>query len=444
LILQVKAKRKQASGEDQRRLRYLQAFLVDQSARMTVRNLTDTAETMQAKETVTVNKQKIPFRLTVVKIINEPNRQKRHKLYQARDKVIDKINVVLKERMEKLHEVSKKIGYKNYLDLYKDTRNVDFYTVEEIMQSFIRKTEDLYVEEMGNVLKDKLGLELEEAEKHDVAFLFRAQEFDKYFLKEKAVETLKKALANMGVFLDRQRNIFVDDEERPKKSPRAFCSPIKVPEEIKLVVMPSGGHDDYAALLHEAGHAVHHGCTDSTLPVEFRRLGDNSVTETYAFLLEYLLEDENWLRQHVEIDRVDDYLRFLNLYKLFFLRRYGAKISYEIKLHSKGIEGMGTVYKQTLERSLKFRHPERHYLMDLDDGFYCAMYLRAWIFEAQLRAYIKRKYGVEWFRSAEAGDFVRKLWSYGQKYDVVELARMIGYSGLDVEPLIVSIQNALS
>lgn len=45
-------------------------------------------------------------------------------------------------------------------------------------------------------------MKLKEAEKHDFRFFFRAKEFDSYFKREDAVETLRKTLANMGLRLE--------------------------------------------------------------------------------------------------------------------------------------------------------------------------------------------------------------------------------------------------
>jgi hypothetical protein len=97
---------------------------------------------------------------------------------------------------------------------------------------------------------------------------------------------------------------------------------------------------------------------------------------------------------------------------------------------------MGMVYRVAMESALKFRHPEVHYLMDLDDGFYSAQYLRAWIFEAQLRAVLKEKFGEEWFLEPRAGAQLKELWKVGQKFTVDELAGGLGYPGLDAQPLV--------
>jgi len=445
-IIAVKDLRKTASGEEERRLRYLQQFLTDDYLSMVVKELTDKAETIQAAEKILVDNEEISFRLAAVRIANEPKRPRRAKLYEARNKTIsEKINPVLKERMEKLHGTPKELGYANYLALYKDIKEIDFKGLEQLLQKFIKETDSLYIDKMSSILKEKIEVELEEAEKHDISFLFRAKEFDKYFKKEKMVETLRKTLAGMGIVLDKQKNIEIDTEKRSNKSPRAFCSPIKVPADIKLVIMPIGGHDDYAALFHEAGHAEHHAFANPSLAVEYKRLGDSSVTESFAFLFEYLTQNERWLRHYVSPGATRDYLDFASLYTLLFVRSYGAKIAYENKLHaSPTLKGLDAAYKKMMEKVLRFRHPPIHYLVTVDDALYCAQYLQAWIFEAQLRSKLEEKFGKEWFKNSKTGEFLKELWAYGQKYNVVELAQQMDFSGLDIKPLLTNITERLS
>jgi oligoendopeptidase F len=444
LILEVQKKRKQAKGEEERKLRYLQAFFLEYYLGNAVKELTDEAETMQTAGTIRANGEKIPFRLAQIKMINEPNRVKREVLYKARNNFINKINVPLLKRMQKLHETAKVFGYTNYMTLFKDMKSIDFQALENIMQGFIERTESVYVKRMNEELKVKIGVELEDAEKHDVSFLFRAKEFDKYFRKDQMLSILKRMLSNVGIRVEDQKSIQLDIEERPKKSPRAFCTPIKIPEDVKLMLMPHGGHDDYATLFHETGHAEHFASVKPDLAVEYKWLGDNSVTESYAFLLEYLLTDENWLKQNIKMTETKEYLRFLALYKLLSLRSYGAKLSYEIKLHtSSSLQGINEAHKRIGEKVLKYRHPANHYLTTVDDAFYSAQYLQAWIFEAQLRKFLKREFGNEWFNSQEAGKYLTNLWRDGLKYSVTELAKTIRYAGLDVEPLTASILEPL-
>ena len=61
-------------------------------------------------------------------------------------------------------------------------------------------------------------------------------------------------------------NVILDAEPRPKKTPRAFCAPVRVPEEVYLVLTRIGGREDYETLMHEAGHAEHFSHVDPALP----------------------------------------------------------------------------------------------------------------------------------------------------------------------------------
>jgi hypothetical protein len=251
---------------------------------------------------------------------------------------------------------------------------------------------------------------------------------------------LDATLRGLGVNVDRQPNVIVDADERPKKSPRAFCAPVRIPGEIYLVISPHGGHDDYRALFHEAGHAQHFAHIAAEQPFAFRGLGDNSVTEGFAFVLEHLLYSPAWLRRELGMEDSDAYLAMARFHKLYFLRRYAAKLLYELDLHRGGDpRSMSKRYADLLTTHVGVRYSADDYLSDLDGGFYCARYLRAWIFDAQLRAHFARRWGQEWFIEPEGGATLRELWSRGQRYAAPDLLRRLGEPALDIAPLVAEV-----
>ncbi len=443
LLRELTEAREEASGEEDRSLRFFQAFVTEALLDSEVTELNDRFETAESKASIEVDGEKIAYRMSAVTLSNEENREKRKEIDRKRLEVVKELNPILEAKIAKLHKTARGLGYENYMALYRSLKGIDFINLEKIMKNLLVRTEGIYVEKMDEFLRENLGITLEEAEKHDMSLLFRAKEFDGYFPKEKLIDTFKATLKGMGIDLDSQKNIHLDYEERPSKSPRAFVAPIKVPEKIMLNLLPHGGYGDYDTLLHEGGHAEHFASVDPALPEEFKYLGDISVSESYAFLFQYLTTDARWVARYTDMEDMEKYLDFVYLIKLFFLRRYAAKLIYEIKLHQSIVDdSMGKVYKETLESALKFRHPEEHYLVDVDDGFYVSQYLRAWIFEAQLRAALMEKFGEKWFENPEAGPYLMKnLYSYGQKYNVEELAVMLGYQGLDAEPLIEEIED---
>ena len=190
----------------------------------------------------------------------------------------------------------------------------------------------------------------------------------------------------------------LDIEDRPLKSPRAFCASLHVPEEVYLVIRPRGGYDDYRAFWHELGHALHFANVAADAPFEWKRLGDNSVTEGFAMLFDHLLFDPLWLEDALG-GEASDYAAFLEhhaLFELYMLRRYAAKIDYELTLHQGAeLAGKDAVYREKLSAATRVEYPEVSYLDDVDPFFYCANYLRAWMLQAQMAEVLKTKFGRE-------------------------------------------------
>src|SRR5204862_366879 len=114
---------------------------------------------------------------------------------------------------------------------------------------------------------------------------------------------------------------------------------------------------------------------DRTLPFAYRWLGDASVTESYAFLLEYLTTDPNWLRRHLGYERPESLLQLIGFHKLYFLRRYGTKLLYEQELHrADEPSDVAELYDDMLTQALGVGYGRESYLADVDAGFYCAQY----------------------------------------------------------------------
>lgn len=436
---------KAEGSEDLRWLRYLRSFSTNGYIDNLVKHLTDKALTFEAQSVVQCDGQAVPYRMVPVRLRNEPDAEKRRRLFEGKLAETEKLNALLLERMDGLHRLSRDLGFKNYCDLCSSLKGIDYRALEAEVEELIRKTDEIYLQEMDQMLRARAGLPLSEAWSCDVPYAFRGEEYDAYFEKDRLIDAFFRTLKGMGLEPEACSNIEIDMEERPKKTPRAFCAPIHVPRRIKLVIMPSGGWRDYEAFFHEGGHAWHFGNTREDLPAEYRYLGDNSVTESFAFLFDYLTTNPLWLKEVLGMDDPKGYVRFALVNKLMFLRRYGSKLVYELKLHNSHVSPeFQEVYRTTLQKTLRFRHSEKHYLEDVDDAFYCAEYLRAWILEAQVRSALEERFGESWFRNGSTGEYLRELWSYGQKYTAEELVKTVGYADLDAEPLAREIELGLS
>jgi hypothetical protein len=265
----------------------------------------------------------------------------------------------------------------------------------------------------------------------DLPRFFRAAVEDGLFPADRLIASLLETLRGLGI--GEQANVVLDVEARPSKSPRAFCAPVRVPQEVYLVIAPVGGRDDFSALFHEAGHTEHYAHVDPELPFEFRYLGDNSITEAFAFLLEHLVEDPLWLERRLGVPDPADAISYARANRLVYLRRYAAKLAYEMELHGPGdsLDQFAERYGTLLGGALQIEWANQTFLADVDPGFYCACYLRAWALETHLRAYLRQEYGPAWFESAEAGAVLRSIWSEGQRLTPDELLERLNGERLE-------------
>jgi hypothetical protein len=422
--------------------RYLLDFIVDGYFGQQTKTLSEQLAATEAAAIVTWDEQSVPYRQVPGMIANEADAVRRHALEQAYLDVLATMNPLREEREKRVQHDARGFNYPDYVALYDDLRGLRLGDLTEKMQAFISSTDELYFAALDTYLSEMRILR-DDARKCDLARIFRAPIFDDLFPEERMLPTLHATMRDLGFLLEDQKNIRLDTEPRPLKSPRAFCSTIVVPDDVRLVIKPSGGVQDYESLLHEAGHAEHYGNVDRTLSFPYRCLGDAAVTESYAFLLEYLMHEPRWLFRHLGIARPDSFFQVAGFHKLYFLRRYGTKLIYEQELHrADEPNDVAEYYDELFTRNLGAGYGPESYLADVDGGFYAAQYVRAWIFEAQHRQYLQREFDDEWFRNPKAGKFLVELWRDGQRHPVEELADFMGYAGLDLGPVTEEI-NAL-
>ena len=139
---------------------------------------------------------------------------------------------------------------------------------------------------------------------------------------------------------------------------------------------PHGGQTDYQTLLHELGHALHFAYTRADYPFEYRWVGDNSVTESYAMLFDHLMQHPRWLLRYTGLGKreLPPFLRAAALEELQFLRRYCAKLIYEVQLYGGQLswDSIPDLYVETLTEATTFRYRRADAFIDVDARFYAA------------------------------------------------------------------------
>jgi hypothetical protein len=377
---------------------------------------------------IEVDGRTMPLRQSSVVQANERDPDRREAIERARLEVAERELTPLRvEVHERSAAIARELGWQSMLDLCEELSGIDLAELERQTEGFLAATEATYEPAVEPELERHLGYGFEELRRSDIAAFLRAPSLDRAFPAERLEAALRTTLDGLGIDLDAQRNVTLDAASRPTKSPRAFCSPVRVPDEVYLVISPVGGRDDFEALLHEAGHTEHFAHVAAELPFERRHLGDNSFTEAFAFLFQYLAQSPEWLTSVLgaEPEPIAGYAEAVDL---IFLRRFAAKLAYERRLHAADVRlaGMPAEYARRLSAAIHVDWPQETWIADVDPFFYAARYLRAWALERTLRNHLTGTFGDHWFAEPEAGNLLKEIWSKGQRAKAEELLDELG------------------
>ena len=433
-----------AAVDGDRGVRELWHFACEGYMGKLTRSYAEKLAALEAELEVTVDGEAVPFRMVRPTIANEPDRGRRRRLDSALWEATEEhLNPLYLEAVGVARGAVRELGGSTYRELY-ERFGYDLEGLAEQCRAFLDSTEELYETSMDRALREQLGFGLDEAERYDINRMIRSPQWDVGFPGDKMVPALRATLADLGIDLDSQENVHLDIEQRPQKTPRAFCAPIEVPDKVMLVIQPIGGADDWRAFFHEAGHTEHYANTSRDLRMEEKRLGDSAVTEGWAMLLQHLTDEPAWLTRRLDFPRPAEYAAEGMMWLLFFVRRYSAKLLYELEFHGNGAtEEMSKRYVELLGDALKIEPSPANYLADIDDGFYVYSYLRSWAFEAQLRDHLRTRFGTDWFSSREAGSLLRELWAEGQRPTADELLEEVTGAKLEMEAVADRVRESL-
>ena len=385
----------------------------------------------------------VPYQRLAIEIANATDRAERLLLEEGRATLVrDGLAPMRREHLQRERDLVEGLGVApTCIGTFTLVSGVELAPLVAQCEDFLRDTQSMWDDVFASTVRDRLGIEPREATRADALALLRAPQFDAFFPGAAMEDTVTRQVGEMGVDAHAGGRIIFDTADREGKRSRAFCSPVRVPQEVYLVLRPHGGQQDYRTFLHELGHALHFGHTRADAPFEFRWLGDNSVTESYAMLFDHLMHDAGWLLRYTELGRVrlGSFLRAVGVEELQFLRRYCAKLIYEFALYGGDVtwDALPERYVQTLTGATGFRYDRADAFVDVDPRFYAARYLRAWQLQALLTETLRERFNEDWWRNPHAGPWiVDALLGEGQRELADELAQRASGQALSFDPLV--------
>jgi hypothetical protein len=323
-----------------------------------------------------------------------------------------------------------------------EEKQISLRELESVLRAASERIESVFLELRETWFERLLGPERErQPSSAHMGYIRRLSPLDATYTKERATEVCLATLSALGFDLAADRNIRLDLDDRPQKSPRACVIASDPPHVVHLITRAQGGLHDYQAFMHEAGHALHYAGCDPNLPYTFRRLSrDHALTEIYSYISEAITREPGWHAEHFGLseEEAQTNAQATVFLEALLFRRYTAKLQFELDFWSH-FEQAGTEsddYAEKLTAATGVRYPRDGHLADMDGGFYSADYLRAWIRHAQLRAYLIDQIGEDWWRSEQTGEILRELFAEGTKPSSEEIAVRLGYEPYETAPLV--------
>jgi hypothetical protein len=393
---------------------------------------------------------RLQYEQVAIEIANTAEARDRHAIDAARAKLVEsELAPIRRERFQREREITESLDLApGYIATFEQLSGLSLAALGAECAHFLRDTQAMWDETLPEFAKRLLGMDVRALRRPDVLAIVRARQFDGAFPSARMEDSIRRQVREMGVDPLAAGRVTLDTGDRAGKRSRAFCAPVRVPHEVYLVLRPHGGQSDWMTFLHELGHALHFAYMRPDLAFEYRWLGDNSITEGYAMLFDHRMKDAGWLTRYTDLGAADlpAFLRMAGFEELHFLRRYCAKLIYEIELYGGRVswDSLPDVYVEALTGATNFQYSRADAFVDVDARFYSARYLRAWQLQSLLGETLVERYDVDWWRNPRAGPWIcSALFGEGQRELAHEQAERVAGRTLSFAPLVRAVERLL-
>lgn len=344
------------------------------------------------------------------------------------------------------HDAARALGFDDERRMREETTGADDEKLVTGADAFLARTSSAYFAHLAQWTTRELGQTPVAAPHYgDSLFLRRLMRLDTLFASHDFPSVYGATMnALLGVRVKTQKNIRIDDEARPLKKQRAASFAVDVPDAIYLVVHPrSVGARACRDFFYQAGRAQFFGWSSRESVrryPEFAYAPDGATREGHASLIAGLFQDAAWLGtgfgfREREAKMAARAFAFAELYEM---RLSCARLRYRLALDAATDvreEQLAETYATLHTEATGFRFDAATSLFDETTARGAQERLRASLFAASLREYLRGRHGRRWWRARGAGDELIDIWNTASRYSVEELARLVGAGELDFELL---------
>ncbi len=328
---------------------------------------------------------------------------------------------LIRKRMDISKDVYKRYGL-TPLDSYLEFEGIRYDELLSLLMKLGDGARDAFLAATDHFAPEVLGKK--KTEYYDDYYTWRGRIFRPLNRHFEGINALNKVREFLTKFGFDPAKIKVDDEDREKKSPSAFCFGIQIPNDVRVSYRKESPFSDFGSVFHEFGHGIHGISANPKDSVWKRYIIPRSVAETFSTLNSSMLDNPIFLREDLKIDEkainnILDRRRFVELHFIVF---YAANSIMKMEFWKKGysIEEAAKRWQELTKRffiEVPGNYWLLHHIMPNYD-MYSPSYVIAALRVKAITERLIRDYGEAWWRNPKAGEFVKALAQTRGEFDV--------------------------
>lgn len=329
------------------------------------------------------------------------------------------ISKLIKDKFDKATKI-----YKDYeldvLQSYLDDHRISLNKLTSVIKDLKDNTKSKFLKQWRKYSYEILG---REQEYYDDMYFMRNFIFAKIKLKNlDSLKIVKNTIKGMGFDFNK---IKVDHVDRKGKYPSPFCSGVNIPNDVRVSFKAENPINDLNSIHHEFGHAIHFISIDKNLQYGQRYLASTGLCETFSTFLEDFIQDKTYLMEETKVDEetADEITARLGFVRDYATMFYAANSLFRIDYWRKNLnfEDCNEYYAKKIKECMNIELPgaywQLHHILP-ESLMYVPSYLLAMLRADELRKQMINKFGNTFWRSKEAGKYLKSFMEPGTKSEL--------------------------
>ncbi len=315
-------------------------------------------------------------------------------------------------------------------------QGIDYGKLKSYCEKILQETAGAYEAALAERAETVLDTDISKVRRYDLEFLTMSTEMDDALAKadgEKVWRTLQSQLRLPGwnEILD------VDFKADKKRDPWSQVYAIDPLQKIIVAGREYGATADVATFLEFFGR-FELLLNLTTGQWEFRRWQSRALDLAAGYLFEDLLAEPEFTKEALGLNdtQAEDLKRSRQFAALMQLRLDAASFLFQLVLHDDFEDGQPK-YNSLMEERLKVK------FLTIDSELYledfrsmAAEQLVGRKLAAQMRDALRSRFGEDWWRLEQAGQFLATMWGDGSRRSYEELSAAYGFSLYDTSTLV--------